>query len=714
MKAALLGATACFLPVGSNAQTYVSGQTYYGTNNWIQYIAGDLPLIFSAPHGGSLTPSVLSNRTCTGVSDCATVTDSNTEEAAQAIQLVFRNYYGHYPHVIICRLDRIKIDCNRNLVEGTEVSAGVPDHLAEDPWNDFNNFIGAATNSVITRTGRGFYIDLHGQGHTIQRLELGYLLSATQLTNSDATLDSTTYINQSSIRTLGHNVAVPFSQLLRGSNSFGGLMYTKGYPAVPSPLMPDPGAGNPYFDGGYNTAIHGSDSGGPIDGLQIEANYNGVRDTAQNRTNYAIAIAQTLDFIFTNYYGIDLRLTAPCVWSVGAGSWTTAANWGGTLPVSGNYIVFAGPGGAVSHNLAALTTGAGRVYSISFETNTSGSYSLSGNACTLVAGITNKSAFPQSIANNLTLAADQTFCALSNALTFSGGFTNAGFDLTVSGNSNVTISGLISGAGSLTKSGEGRIILTAANTYSGGTAINGGTLLVNNINGSGAGSGPVAIGPNGILGGNGSITGPVSGNGTIAPLGILSLSGGLDLSAGGTYSWELNANSTNNAGTDFDQILVTAGNLVLNGNSKLSIQFSGSATAPSVTNLFWQRARTWRIVALAGGTNSGGSTFASVINGNSSAGWFTNYAAPGSIVLAFTPVQPPAPVIQSFSLVGPSQVALTFTTATNRSYVLQSCTNLGQSGWISLSTNVAPGNSLALTNSTGGDPARFYRLMILP
>ena len=62
--------------------------------------------------------------------------------------------------------------------------------------------------------------------------------------------------------------------------------------------------------------------------------------------------------------------------------------------------------------------------------------------------------------------------------------------------------------GSLTKVGATQLTLTNANTYTGGTAINGGTLLVDNTKGSGLGSGTVKV-FGGTLGGNGIVSGSV-------------------------------------------------------------------------------------------------------------------------------------------------------------------------------------------------------------
>ena len=81
--------------------------------------------------------------------------------------------------------------------------------------------------------------------------------------------------------------------------------------------------------------------------------------------------------------------------------------------------------------------------------------------------------------------------------------------LTYNNKLNITFSGIISGAGALAKSGKGRLELTNANTYAGGTSVRAGTLLVNNTSGSATGAGPVHV-DSGALGGVGTISGAVT------------------------------------------------------------------------------------------------------------------------------------------------------------------------------------------------------------
>ena len=95
------------------------------------------------------------------------------------------------------------------------------------------------------------------------------------------------------------------------------------------------------------------------------------------------------------------------------------------------------------------------------------------------------------------------------------------------------------GTVALVKTGAGVFTLAGTNIYSAGTIINGGTLLLNNTNGSGTGSGIVTVANGGTLGGTGVISGAVTVNsgGMLAPgnpLGILTVSNNLTFAAGST------------------------------------------------------------------------------------------------------------------------------------------------------------------------------------
>lgn len=277
------------------SQPLVPGNSYFGRNNYIEYVAGNLPIIISVPHGGALTPSEIPDRTCGD----ETVNDSYTINLAREIRDAINLITGCYPHIIINNLKRIKLDANRDLPE-----AACGNQYAETAWNEFQNFIDSAIVNVTKKSGKGLYIDLHGHGHTIQRLELGYLLTATQLSYSDATLNSTTYKNYSSIRNLIYsNVTnLTHSELLHGSFSLGSLFAAEGFSCVPSTDDTYPLTGQPYFNGGYNTLRHGSKTAGIIDGIQIECNQD-VRFIESTRKDFASKSAVVfLDYLKKHYF----------------------------------------------------------------------------------------------------------------------------------------------------------------------------------------------------------------------------------------------------------------------------------------------------------------------------------------------------------------------------------------------------------------------------
>ncbi len=292
----------CGDSTGTDTTTFLPGEVYFGTQQYIEYQAGDLPIILVAPHGGGLTPASIPDRT-SGV----TTRDRNTQEVARAFAATLFDRTGHRPHIVINRLHRIKLDANREIGEAAQGNAA-----AETAWREFHEFIEAAKDAVVDGFGRGLYIDLHGHGHDIQRLELGYLLSAADLERSDALLDDANLVEKSSIRALVGQASAGFVELVRGAASMGGLLEPLGYPTVPSPTQPDPG-GEPYFMGGYNTARHGSRDGGTISAMQIEMYFVGARDTEASRAAFAAALAEALEVYMATHFQVDLISPRPAI-----------------------------------------------------------------------------------------------------------------------------------------------------------------------------------------------------------------------------------------------------------------------------------------------------------------------------------------------------------------------------------------------------------------
>lgn len=279
--------------VPAEVTEYLPGTSYLGRNGYAEYIPGSLPVILSAPHGGSLTPAEIPDRTF-GV----TGGDRNTAELTLAVREALVDATGHAPHVIISHLHRVKLDPNREIVEAAQEDA-----FAERAWEEFQEFIETARVTVTGDFGGGMYFDMHGHGHQKNRLELGYLLGSDRLNGPDASLNALSVVEMTSVREIGRTRAATFSEVLRGAKSLGGFLEAQGVPVLPSPSDPQP-MGDPYFTGGYNTRRHGSfDDTELVSGIQIEHHFPGVRDTDQNRRAYAARLAAAIRSFVIEYFG---------------------------------------------------------------------------------------------------------------------------------------------------------------------------------------------------------------------------------------------------------------------------------------------------------------------------------------------------------------------------------------------------------------------------
>jgi hypothetical protein len=183
------GADAPVDPSPASGCAGLPGVTCFGRQNYVEYVPGAAAVVVSVPHGGTLAPAAIPDRTV-GTS----ATDLNTIELGRALAAAISSRTGQAPHLVISHLRRTKMDANREVVEAAQ---GQPD--ATTAWTEYHGFIDQAVRAVAA-AGSGFYVDLHGHAHPVPRLELGYLLSSTTLALSDADLNSSATASASSLR----------------------------------------------------------------------------------------------------------------------------------------------------------------------------------------------------------------------------------------------------------------------------------------------------------------------------------------------------------------------------------------------------------------------------------------------------------------------------------------------------------------------------------
>jgi autotransporter-associated beta strand protein len=206
----------------------------------------------------------------------------------------------------------------------------------------------------------------------------------------------------------------------------------------------------------------------------------------------------------------------------------------------------------------------------------------------------------------------------SGALVFTKAFTATGVGaktLTLTGDNTADnrIGGAIvnssSGATSLTKSGTGKWVLSGANTYTGGTTVSTGTLIVNNTSGSGTGSGSLLVSAGATLGGSGEIAGITTISGILAPgnsIGTLTVANDVtwngSLLSDGTANWKFELGEANTA--DLLRITGGASEFLKGSGDVFCFDFLGSTD----TGIF--KLVDWESTALLDGGGVAGTSFA--------------------------------------------------------------------------------------------------------
>jgi autotransporter-associated beta strand protein/T5SS/PEP-CTERM-associated repeat protein len=211
--------------------------------------------------------------------------------------------------------------------------------------------------------------------------------------------------------------------------------------------------------------------------------------------------------------------------------------------------------------------------------------------------------------------------------------------MTVSGSTNHTFngSGAIAGTGSLSKSGTGTLTINTANTFSGGSTISAGKVVVGNATALGTGSvaisgstlelnnvsvgnAIVATGAN-TLDGTGTLSGAISGAGSFTKEGT----GSITLSGANTFSGGLTINAGTVVASNIGNLGGAAANVTLNAgalNWAGTLDFGGGASytqtggaGTSTVGEFWVGGTGAGTMTMSGGSLSTGSWFVVGRNG---------------------------------------------------------------------------------------------------
>jgi autotransporter-associated beta strand protein len=209
-------------------------------------------------------------------------------------------------------------------------------------------------------------------------------------------------------------------------------------------------------------------------------------------------------------------------------------------------------------------------------------------------------------------------------VTFSGSssfFTTSGMSNLVQVNNTTTLAGTLvhsgSGGSSLWIGGSGTLKVTgdASGVVAPTSVLNTATLVVDSNWGS-----SILVDVNATLKGNGVIAGLMEIYGKHAvgnSAGIQTAAGGVSYMSGSAFEWELVGNSNATAGVDFDQLVVSGGNISIDGGVTMQLVFNSVGSTVDWTDSFWDTDHSWTLV-----DNTGGGSLAGQFVLNSASEWF--------------------------------------------------------------------------------------------
>jgi fibronectin-binding autotransporter adhesin len=233
-----------------------------------------------------------------------------------------------------------------------------------------------------------------------------------------------------------------------------------------------------------------------------------------------------------------------------------------------------------------------------------GTVQSDGSGATTAGGMVNRGTGTSTYAINLSGGTVGANANWSSSLNMTLGTTNGDVTFKAADASNaarnITLGGVLSGSGGLTKSGAGTLTLNGASTYTGATVINSGTLALG-ATGSIDNTSGVSLGTSGTLdvsakGPGGYTVNNLTGSGTV--IGALSVStqlaignspgtatfGNLTLGALATYTYELTGGISPGGGSA--DLGIVSGDLTLIDGAVLDLVQLGSYTAGNKFTLF--------------------------------------------------------------------------------------------------------------------------------
>lgn len=230
---------------------------------------GQLPVILSAPHGGTLKITGVETRQGTGMktgpAGFFTGRDGGTSELALALADALEKATGKRPYLVISKTHRKYLDPNRPSEIAYEDSDAAP------VYQRYHGSLQRFCQAILEKHHTGLLLDIHGQG----------------------TSSKTVYRGTGNGKTVARLKERFGESAHAGENSLFGNLNRLGWTVYPYPADGKEQSG---FTGGYIVQTHGSHKPNGLDAVQLE--FGSEYRSKDNREKTAEVLAKaTVDYI---------------------------------------------------------------------------------------------------------------------------------------------------------------------------------------------------------------------------------------------------------------------------------------------------------------------------------------------------------------------------------------------------------------------------------
>lgn len=229
----------------------------------IEIVEGDLPIVITAPHGGTRVIPGAAERKDSSLPGFVVVTDTRTDVLARETAGEVEKVFGKKPWVVIAKFSRKFADVNRPAKYGAESDAAREQHKM------YHDAVRKAVDSVRTRFGKGILLDFHGQA-----ADKEVVFRGTQNLKS---------------------VGEVSDEQLSGEKSFLGMLEKSGVKIVPDASHARDKE-HPKFNGGHTVQTYGLGQSDGIFAIQLEfgGSYRSVKAIPDTAKKVAAALKSHL------------------------------------------------------------------------------------------------------------------------------------------------------------------------------------------------------------------------------------------------------------------------------------------------------------------------------------------------------------------------------------------------------------------------------------